>query len=115
VKEDIHNRIWGFNLYPKVDTLLSLVSHGKILTWENLLRRGFSRERLCIMCGKDNETMEHLLNNCDFNQGLWDQGEISFLQSDRKEDSPNYIRESIYDRKTKIGWWMIWIVMKGNI
>jgi hypothetical protein len=98
LKEDIWNRIWGVNLWPKVATLLWLVAHGKILTWDNLLSRGFSREIFCNMCGKDNKTVENLLNQCNFIQGLWDQGEISFQHSDRKVDSPNSARESIFDR-----------------
>lgn len=42
-----------------------------ILTWENLIRHGFSGPNLCILCMRGPRTMYQLFLNCDFSRVLW--------------------------------------------
>jgi len=54
--DDLWGGIWGANFWPNVATFLWLVAHWKILTWDQLIYRGFFRSGLCVMCGKDSES-----------------------------------------------------------
>jgi hypothetical protein len=66
MKEEIWERIWKINHWPKVCTFLWLVIQNKILTWENLLKRGFTGPSRCPLCCIQEETTEHFLNQCTF-------------------------------------------------
>jgi hypothetical protein len=59
---DIWAKIWKANLWPKVATFLWLVAHGKILTQDHLLHRGFSGPGLCTLCHNGSESVDHLLS-----------------------------------------------------
>jgi hypothetical protein len=61
---EIWGKIWNLRHWPKITLFLWLVSHSSILTWDNLLKRGFVGPSLCILCGEAEETMNHLLNTC---------------------------------------------------
>jgi hypothetical protein len=83
----IWKKIWKGNLWPKVATFLWKTAHQKILTWDQLCKRGFQGPGLCSMCKENSETMEHLLNSFSFSNTLWDQGAISFQKSYHNKDS----------------------------
>ena len=51
---------------------LWLVLHKQFLTWDNLLKRGFIGPSQCILCEEQEETMDHLLDQCSFSSELWD-------------------------------------------
>jgi hypothetical protein len=48
--DNIWIKIWQSNLWPKLALFLWLTTHGKILTYDQLIRRGFEGSSLCIMC-----------------------------------------------------------------
>jgi hypothetical protein len=58
------------NLGPKTlakNTLfLWLVTHSRILTWDNLSKWGFVGPSICMLYGKEVETMNHLLNTFSY-------------------------------------------------
>jgi len=62
---------------------LWLVYHKKILTWNNIRKMGVLGPSRCQLCEAQEETMEHLLNNCIFTSYLWDIFATIFQQSDR--------------------------------
>jgi len=48
-----------------------LVLHNRPLTWDNLRRRGWSGPGVCIFCHFADETLIHLLFQCDFAKEVW--------------------------------------------
>jgi ribonuclease HI len=83
----VWQKIWNLKHWPKITLFLWLVSHSSILTWDNLLKRGFVGPSLCILCGEAEETMNHLLNTCPYTAQIWDQAALIMRTSDRLRDS----------------------------
>jgi hypothetical protein len=73
--------------WPKITLFLWLVLHSSILTWDNLLKRGFTGPSICTLCGGAEETLNHLLNTCPYTAQVWDQVAIIMRTSDRLRDS----------------------------
>jgi hypothetical protein len=76
--EEYMEKIWKENLWPKVATFLWQVAHKKILTWDHLCKKGFQGTWNMYVMPSNDESMDHLLNSCSFNNTLWDQGAIAF-------------------------------------
>eukprot|EP00253_Pinus_taeda_P004682 PITA_04682 len=73
---------WENPHWMKVKLFKWLVQQGKILTWDNLRKRGFGPSR-CHLRKKQEETTNHLLNRCTFTTILWNWvGEV-FEQTDK--------------------------------
>jgi hypothetical protein len=83
---EIWGKIWNLRHWPKITLFLWLVSHSSILTWDNLMKRGFVGPSLCILCREAEETMNHLLNTCPYTAQLWDQVAVIMRTSDRTRD-----------------------------
>ena len=43
----------------------------KILTWENLAKRGILGPSRCALCGNNEETIYHLFVECSFTKDIW--------------------------------------------
>jgi len=43
----------------------------KIVTWENLTKRGLIGPSRCVLCGENEETMNHLFVECHFAKDIW--------------------------------------------
>jgi hypothetical protein len=93
--ESIWSKVWQPFLWPKISFFLWLTAQNHILTWDNLLKRGFIGPSRCTLCQQSEKTMEHLLNNCHYNQQLWDWGAQAMRCSQRN-------RSSIWD--TLVNW-----------
>ena len=63
--------IWESNWWPKVSIFISLASKNKILTWDQIKKKGFNGPSRCCLCNTDGETRNHLLINCPFARILW--------------------------------------------
>jgi hypothetical protein len=48
----------------KTKLFMWLVHHKKILTWDNIRKRGILGPSICQLCKAEEETMEHILNSC---------------------------------------------------
>lgn len=44
---------------------------GNILTWNNLLKRGFSGSCICLLCKQIEETITQMFFQCHFVQIVW--------------------------------------------
>lgn len=58
--------LWNQGNWSKVILFLWLLMRGRILTWENLKRPGMVGPSRCVMCQKAEETMPHLLQDCEW-------------------------------------------------
>ena len=64
--------IWKNCVQPNVSFFAWEASWGKILTFDQLKRRGFSLANRCPLCQKSEETVDHLLIHCTMTRVLWD-------------------------------------------
>ncbi|RVW76360.1 putative ribonuclease H protein [Vitis vinifera] len=64
-------RIWKVRVPPKVAFFAWEASWGKVLTQEQLQRRGFSLANRCFLCLSEEETVDHLLLHCVKTRVLW--------------------------------------------
>jgi hypothetical protein len=62
--------IWKVKVPPKIHIFLWLVSHNKIMTIANLLKRGIVKPEACLFC-TENETVNHLLFECVVAKKIW--------------------------------------------
>jgi len=76
-------RLWTQQVCTKIKLFTWLVQHRNILTWDNIRKRGVLGPSRCQLCEMQEETMEHLLNNCSFSSKLWDSFASIFQQLDR--------------------------------
>eukprot|EP00253_Pinus_taeda_P016597 PITA_16597 len=72
-KDQLWSNIWQSKLWPKVSTFLWLLSKKRILTWDNLQRRGFIEPSRCANCSLQSETILHLMETCPLATQLWNQ------------------------------------------
>ena len=82
-----YDNVWAGNLWPKIKTFLWLLQNRKVLTWENLTKRGFIGPSHCPMCEQQEETINHLFNDCVWTSNLWDWLQGIFHLSDRQRNS----------------------------
>jgi hypothetical protein len=55
-----YNDLWKWQLPLKVKLFMWLLLEQRILTWENLVKRGYHGPSRCILCGNCEETAYHL-------------------------------------------------------
>ena len=83
----VWKKLWKHQGWMKTKLFMWLVHHKKILTWENIRKRGVSGPSRCQLCELQDEMMEHLLNRYIFTSLLWDRIAFIFRQTDRDKGS----------------------------
>jgi hypothetical protein len=63
--------LWSWDLPYKIKLFTWLVVENKLLTWENLQKRGWIGPSICPLCLLEEETGLHLFVHCSFAQNLW--------------------------------------------
>jgi hypothetical protein len=63
--------LWYWQLPLKVKLFMWLLLEQRIITWENLVKRGFLGPRRCVLCGKSEELVYHLFVDCNFTKDIW--------------------------------------------
>jgi hypothetical protein len=58
--------VWKIKSLPKVDMFVWTLSHGSILTRENLKKRGLAGPSNFPLCISSKETYDHLFLGCPF-------------------------------------------------
>eukprot|EP00253_Pinus_taeda_P015536 PITA_15536 len=71
-KDQIWARVWLPRLWPKISTFLWLLSKKRILTWDNLIKRGFIGPSICPNCNLHAETISHLMETCPLAKQIWE-------------------------------------------
>jgi hypothetical protein len=62
---------WVWDLAPKIKLFTWLLLEDRILTWDNLQRRGWSGPSIFYLCLQMPETTFHLMVQCRFAQQVW--------------------------------------------
>jgi hypothetical protein len=63
--------VWKVKAPPRVAFFIWSAAWGKILTCDNLMRRGYTMAGWCCMCQCAEETVDHLLIHCSAIQPRW--------------------------------------------
>jgi hypothetical protein len=63
--------IWKWQIPLRIKLFCWLMIDNRILTWDNLLKRGFVGPSRCFLCGKGEETINHLMVYCSFTKEVW--------------------------------------------
>jgi hypothetical protein len=88
--------IWRVKAPPRVAFFMWTATWGRILTCDNLKRKGFVLASWCCMCKNTEETVDHLLIHCWFARQLW----IFVFQSvGINWVLPHHVPEMLF------GWW----------
>ena len=64
--------VWNPAVPQKIGVFTWETSWGKVLTMDQLKRRGLTLVNRCVMCEEDEETIDHLLIHCKRAKMLWD-------------------------------------------
>jgi len=65
--------IYKLKLIPKIGFFLWLVVRDRLLTLDNLRKRGLIVRNRCILCGRVEEMINHLLLFYEFTKKVWNQ------------------------------------------
>ena len=60
----LHDFIWSGALPNKISCFIWLVLENKILTWDNLQRRGWTGPGMCALCKSKDECTRHMFSMC---------------------------------------------------
>ena len=69
----IWKNLWNHSTIPKIDMFSWTLTHKKILTGENLEKKGFAGPFRCPLCAVDAENISHLFFNCSFATAVWNE------------------------------------------
>jgi hypothetical protein len=86
-KEHIWGKIWNPKLWLKVSLFLWLIVQNRILTWDNLQNEVLWDLRYASSVRKQEETMEHILNQCAHSEVIWDMAAQIMHRSNRNKAS----------------------------
>ena len=70
-RSTIGKLIWRLLILEKSKIFGWLCSHDKILTAENLVKKGLTSLKQCLLCGSAKETIHHLMVGCGYSKLLW--------------------------------------------
>ena len=84
-KEAKWRKMWGGRWWSKVATFNWLILKCHILTWDNIQVRGILGPSRCILCENNNETINHLLDECPIAEAIWERGVGLFKKNHKLE------------------------------
>ena len=67
-----HRLVWNPVAPPKIGVFAWEAAWGRVLTLDQLKRRGMTFTNRCFMCEEEEETIDHLLIHCKIAKMLWD-------------------------------------------
>jgi hypothetical protein len=66
------DKIWNNPQWKKIKIFKWLVLHNQILTWENLSKMRFIGPSRRHLCQAKEESMNHLIDECNYIAEIWD-------------------------------------------
>ncbi|CAI0452355.1 unnamed protein product [Linum tenue] len=114
-------QIWKKLIPSKVCFFMWLVYHNKLITVDSLKKRGWSMANRCCLCCKNEETINHLLVECEFVKEVWriiNRGRLVLSYQDREVKL--IIKHSPHSKPGNVGdwftycilhavWWFVWL------
>jgi hypothetical protein len=70
-RSSMWNKIWNNDNLPKINMFCWTLGHGKILTGDQLQKRGYRGPHWCIFCKQEAETSSHIFLDCPFARVVW--------------------------------------------
>ncbi|KAL9687678.1 hypothetical protein QQ045_032085 [Rhodiola kirilowii] len=70
-KRTFWKKFWRVKVQPKVKVFMWRVYHNALPTADNLSRRGCQAGAVCRVCGKEVETVYHVILYCDWAKEMW--------------------------------------------
>lgn len=70
--QEIFKEVWRWNGQQRVRTFLWQVAHHRLLTNTERLARGMTQSAQCPLCQQDNESLMHVLLDCEHAMAVWD-------------------------------------------
>ncbi|XP_026398920.1 uncharacterized protein LOC113294758 [Papaver somniferum] len=64
-------QVWQPCIHPYTSTNLRKILRGACATEETVRKKVFSTVSKCYLCGKDQDTMDHILWHCNFSKAVW--------------------------------------------
>ena len=64
-------KVWCNDSLPKINAFFWILAHRKILTAENLKKRGIQGPSRCVLCKEAEETINHFFLHCKFYIEVW--------------------------------------------
>jgi len=58
------------------------------MSWDNLIRRGWSGPNICILCKHEGESVNHLFVHCTFTKCIWSEIKVALHISEEWGDTP---------------------------
>eukprot|EP00253_Pinus_taeda_P010548 PITA_10548 len=100
---NLHSATWKSECIPKVKHFNWTLLKGRILTAENLRKRGIQGPSICCFCKAEEETIQHSFLLCPWVQNCWQQltspleargryDQVHSLQKNWKKDYPHHRR-----------------------
>jgi ribonuclease HI len=74
----VRRKLWNWECPQKIKIFSWLLIEDKLLTWNNLLKRGWQGPRLCLLCRGNEEMGLHLFVQCPFIVSIWNKITIHF-------------------------------------
>lgn len=68
-----YKKLWKWSFPLKIKCFSWLCLERKILTYDNLMKKGFSGPNFCILCKSAEENITHLFVDCVFCHDVWAQ------------------------------------------
>jgi hypothetical protein len=114
--------LWPWDVTLKIGLYTWLAVENKILTWDNLQKKGWEGPSLCHLCSRDSETVLPLLVKCIFIQQVWHKIKIA-LNLKTNWEGNNLItcfdswikKERNYNTLPSLACWFIWLERNKKI
>ena len=90
--------LWKTECPLKTILTFWLAINNRLLTWENLRKRGIQGPGFCILCKQDDELTSRLFGTCSYAGKVWTDVTRSLSQGRMR------ILEGTWEQRTK-GWW----------
>ncbi|OMO96501.1 hypothetical protein COLO4_15233 [Corchorus olitorius] len=74
IDKRVWKEIWQINAPSKVKVFLWRMCKGALATNEELWKRKCRMDPLCVLCGQEAETVEHMILLCDWTRKVWWEG-----------------------------------------